>query len=83
MNTYESEYKLVLKYCWPKQGMHKVEPNQWLGNNQTGGRKNFCAVETGTIDQLIIETHRLTNYPVVEDVSQGCIINLPRGNTKW
>ena len=34
--------------------MHKAESNQWWGNNQTGGRKNFYAVETGPIDQLII-----------------------------
>ena len=34
----------------------------WLGNNQTGGRKNFCTVETGTIDQLVVETHRLTKF---------------------
>ena len=44
--------------------MNKAESNNWLGNNQTGGRKNFCAVEIGTIDQLIIETHRLTKYPL-------------------
>ena len=39
INTYESEYNLVLKYFWPKQGTHKAESNQWLGNNQIGGRK--------------------------------------------
>ena len=74
INTYESEYNLVLKYFWPKQGMHKAESNQWLGNNQTGGRKNFCAVMTGTIDQLIIETHRLTKYPscIHQDNVMGC-----------
>ena len=27
-----------------------------------GGSKNFCAVETGTIDQLVIESQILTNY---------------------
>ena len=64
INTYESKYNLVLKYFWPKQGMKKVESNKWLGNNQTGRRKNFCAVETATIDQLIIKTHRLTKFPL-------------------
>ena len=49
INTYESEYNLVLKYFWPKQGMNKAESNNWLGNSQTSGRKDFCAVETGTI----------------------------------
>ena len=74
INTYESEYNLVLKYFWPKQGMNKTESNNWLGNNQTGRRKNFCAVETGTIDQLIIEAHRLTKYPLCihQDDTMGC-----------
>ena len=40
INTYESEYNLVLKYFWLKQGMHKAKSNQWLENNQTEGRKN-------------------------------------------
>ena len=74
INTYKSEYNLVLKYFWSKQGMHKAESNQWLGNNQIGGRKNFCAIETETIDQLIIETHRLTKYPLYihQDNAMGC-----------
>ena len=42
--------------------MKKSEANHWLGNNQTGGK--FYAVETATIDQLIIETHRLTKFPL-------------------
>ena len=62
INTYESEYNLILKYFWPKQEMKKVEVNHWVGNNQTGGRKNFCSVGTATIDQLIIETHWLTKF---------------------
>ena len=64
INTYESEYNIILKYFWPKQGMKKVEKNNWLGNNRTGGRKNFYAVETVTIDQLVIKTHRLTKFPL-------------------
>ena len=39
INIFESEYNLVLKYFWPKQGMKKAEANHWLGNNQTGGNK--------------------------------------------
>ena len=59
--------------------MHKAESNQWLGNTQTGGRKNFCAVETGTIEQLIIDTYWLTKYPLCihQDDAMGgydCII---------
>ena len=39
INTYESEYNLILKYVWPKKGMQKAEENNWLGYNATGGRK--------------------------------------------
>ena len=45
VNTYESEYNLVLKYFWPKQGLKKVEENHWLGNNQTGGRKTYAQLK--------------------------------------
>ena len=74
INTYESEYNLVLKYFWPKQGIEKAEVNLWVRNNQTGGRKNFCAVETATIDRLIIKTHRLTKFPLCihQDDEMGC-----------
>ena len=62
--------------------MHKVEANNWLGNNQTGRRKNFCAVETGTIDQLIIEAHRLTKYPLCihQDDTMGCYDRIIRSH---
>ena len=45
-----------------------------IRNNQTGGRKNFYAVETGTIDQFVIETHRLTKYLLCihQDDIMGC-----------
>ena len=45
INTYKSEYNLVLKYFWSKQGMKKVEANHWLGNNQTGGRKTSAQLK--------------------------------------
>ena len=82
INTYESQYNLELKYFWPKQGMKKAESNQWLGNNQTGGRKNFCAIETATIDQLIIETHRLTKHPLCihQDDAMGCYDRIIRSH---
>ena len=82
INTYESKYNLVLKYFWPKQGMKKVESNKWLGNNQTGRRKNFCAVETATIDQLIIKTHRLTKFPLCihQDDAMGCYDRIIRSH---
>ena len=58
MNPNKPSVKILLT----KARNVKAESNQWLGNNQTGGQKNLCAVETGTIDQL--ETHRLTKYPL-------------------
>ena len=64
IKTYESEYNLMLKSFWSKQGMGKTESNTWLGNNQTGDRKNMNAVETAIIDELIIKTHRLTKFPL-------------------
>ena len=28
INTYESEYNLIIKYFWPKVGIHKAEKNK-------------------------------------------------------
>lgn len=42
--------------------MIKVETNKWLGTNQIGRRKNISAVETATINELIIENIRLAKY---------------------
>ena len=28
INTYESEYNLILKYFWPKEGINKAEKNK-------------------------------------------------------
>ena len=62
--------------------MKKAEANHWLGNNQTGGRKNVCAVETATIDQLIIETHQLTKFPLCihQDDAMGCYDRIIRSH---
>ena len=53
-----------------------------IRNNQTGGRKNFCAIETGTIDQLVIENHRLTKYPMCihQDDAKGCYDRIIRSH---
>ena len=45
--------------------MKKAEKNKWLGLNQTGGRKKMSAVETATINELIIEYHRLTRQNIM------------------
>lgn len=34
INTYESDYNLILKYFWPKYGIQLAKKN-WLGYNQT------------------------------------------------
>ena len=62
--------------------MKKAEANHWLGNNQTWGRKNLYAVETATIDQLIIETHRLTKFPLCihQDDAMGCYDRIIRSH---
>ena len=74
INAYESEHNLILNYFWPKKGMQKVEENNWFGDNATGGRKNMSAIETATLNDLIIESHRLTKQPVCihQDDAMGC-----------
>ena len=74
INTYESEYNLILKYVWPKKGMQKVEERNWLGDNAIGGREDTSAIETATLNELIIESHRLTKYPLCihQDDAMGC-----------
>ena len=49
MNPNKPSVKILLT----KARNVKAESNQWLGNNQTGERKNFYAVETETIDQFL------------------------------
>ena len=44
--------------------MKKAETNKWSGFNQTNGRKNMSSIETATINELIIETRRLTKQPL-------------------
>ena len=74
MNTYESEYNLILKYFWPKKGMQKIEENNWLGDNAAGGRKDMSTIVTATLNELIIESHRLTKQPLCihQDDAMGC-----------
>ena len=60
INTYEHDYNLILKLFWPKKGMYQAEKRQWLGDNQTGRRKEMSSTETAVIDELIKEYHRIT-----------------------
>ena len=60
INTYESEYNLILKYSWPKVGMDKAEKKKWIGYNQMGGRYNMRSIEPACINEMITEVHRLT-----------------------
>ena len=63
--------------------MKKAEKSKWLGLNQTGGRKNMSAVETSTINELIIEYHRLTRQTlcIYQDDAMGCYDRIIRGHT--
>ena len=74
INTYESEYNLILKYFWSKKGMQKAEQNNWLEDNATGGWKYMSTIETETLNELIIESHRLTKHPlcIYQDDAMGC-----------
>ena len=62
--------------------MKKVELNKCLGNSQIGRRKNFFVVETGTIDQLVIETHRLAKFLLCihQDDAMGCYDRIIRSH---
>ena len=40
--------------------MKKIEENQKLGNNQTGGRKKMSVIETVIFNEMITETHSFT-----------------------
>ena len=44
--------------------MEKAEHNNWSGFNQSGGQKEMSAIETATINEVIVETHRLTKKPL-------------------
>ena len=63
--------------------MQKVEENNWLGDNATGGRKDMSAIETVTLNELIIESHRLTKHPVYihQDDAIGCYDRIIRTHT--
>ena len=44
--------------------MQKSEENNWLIDNVTGERKDMSAIEIATLNELIIESHRLTKQPL-------------------
>ena len=44
--------------------MQKAEENNCLGENTTGGQKNMSAIETATLNELILESHRLKKHPL-------------------
>ena len=82
INTYESQYNLILKLFWPKEGTKKSEDNNWLGLYQQGGRKYMRAVETTTFYQNIIDIHRLTKQPLCirYDDIMGCYDRIIRSH---
>ena len=62
--------------------MKKAEMNKRLGLKQTGGRKKMSAVETVTINELIIEYHRLTRQTlcIYQDNEIRCYDRIIRGH---
>ena len=74
INTYESAYNLILKYFWLKKGLRNVESQKQLRINQTGSRKDKPLIETATINELIIEYHRLTRHErcIHQDDTTAC-----------
>ena len=48
--------------------------NKWLGDNQTGGKKETSLIETAIIDELIKENHRITRETLCihQDDAMGC-----------
>ena len=37
-----------------------AKKNRWLEYNQTGGRKDISDIEIASLNELIIESHRIT-----------------------
>ena len=54
--------------------MQKAEEKNWIGDNATGGRKDMSAIETAILNELMIESHRLTKQPLCihQDDTIGC-----------
>ena len=82
IKTYESEYNLILKYFWPKEGMNKAEKNKWLGYNQMGGRHNMSSIEPTCLNEMITEVHRLTRTSLCihQDDAKGCYDRIIRNH---
>ena len=64
--------------------MQKVEENNWLGENVTGGRKDMSVIETATLNELIIESHRLMKHSLCihQDNAMGCYDRIIRTHSK-
>ena len=73
----------MLKFFCPKAGTANAKRHNWLGYNQTGGRKDMNAIETVTFNELIIEYHRLTrNSLCIHQVdSTGCFDKIVMNHT--
>ena len=60
INTYENDYNLIHTFFYLKKGMYQAEKQQWLSDNQTGGRKEMSSIKTVVIDELIKQYHQMT-----------------------
>ena len=57
-----------------KEGYEQDRRKKWLGGNHTEGCKNMSAIGTSTLNELIIESHRLTKQSlwIHQDDVMGC-----------
>ena len=60
----------------------KLRKKQWLGDNETGGRKEMSSIETAVIDELIKENHRITRETLCthQDDAMGCYDRIIRNH---
>ena len=62
--------------------MRIAEKKEWLGDNQTGGRKGMSASETAVINEIILDIHRITREPICshQDDAMGCYDRIIRNH---
>ena len=64
INTYESDYNLILKYFWANKGMRTAKKKNNLGTIKQEGKKEMSTSETAVINEIILDIHRITQEPI-------------------
>ena len=83
INMYELDYTLVLKFFWPKTETANAKRHNWLGCNQNRERKEISAIETVTLNELIINYHRRIHNSLCinQDDAAGCFDRIITNHT--